>query len=78
MLYATVTRCLVAPVKDDRLTGLRLVLAETEDGSTVAAADTLGAGVGARVLIVTGAAARLMVNRPEAPLDAAVAAIVDD
>lgn len=78
MLYATVKRCLVAPVKDDRLTGLRLVLAEMVDGSTVAAADTLGAGVGARVLIVTGTAARLMVNRPEAPLDAAVAAIVDD
>lgn len=78
MLYATVQRPLVAAVKDERLVGLRLVLVKTADGALLAAADTLGAGVGSRVLLAEGEAACRMVGRPDAPLDAAVAAIVED
>lgn len=78
MRYATVQRPLVASVKDDRLVGLRLVLAKTADGTLLAAADTLGAGAGSRVLLAEGAAACRAVGRPDAPLDAAVVAIVEE
>lgn len=78
MIDARVTGCLVAAVKDPRLAGVRLLLAQCADGKTVAAGDILGAGIGCRVLIATGSAARLAVGRPDAPLDAAVVAIVEE
>lgn len=43
------------------------------------AIDTVGAGVGERVLVVCeGGAATLALRRPRAPLDAAIVGIVDD
>lgn len=41
------------------------------------AADLIGAGVGERVVVSTGSAARRAVGREDAPVDAAVVAIVD-
>lgn len=40
-------------------------------------ADLIGAGVGERVILTTGSAARRAVGSEQAPVDAAVVAIVD-
>lgn len=80
MLLAKVTGCAVSTEKDPRLTGLRFLLVRPDGADSaplLAAADQLGAGKGDTVLIATGAAARLALDRPDAPVDAAVVAIVD-
>ncbi|MCD8125974.1 MAG: EutN/CcmL family microcompartment protein [Clostridiales bacterium] len=61
MILAKVTGAVVPSVKDARLTGLRLLAAAPlaePSAAPIAAADTLGAGVGDTVLIATGQAAR--------------------
>lgn len=40
-------------------------------------ADLIGAGVGEKVIVTTGSAARRAVGQQQAPVDAAVVAIVD-
>lgn len=80
MLFAKVTGCAVSTEKDPRLTGLRFVLVQpagSDNASSLVAVDQLGSGKGDAVLIATGAAARLALNRLDAPIDAAVIAIVD-
>ena len=56
------------------LQGQTFLMVETE-GKTIVAADQVGAGPGDRVLLVTGTAASRFCM--DAPLDAAVVAIVD-
>lgn len=79
MFLAKITGAVVAPVKDTRLTGLRLLTAAplTEPDAPLVTADVLGAGVGDTVLIATGQAARLALPNRDAPVDAAVVAVVD-
>jgi ethanolamine utilization protein EutN len=61
--------------KGEGLSGYPLLLVEPEDGGTVfAAADTVGAGPGERVLVVQGGAAGLP---PGPPVDARIIGIVD-
>jgi microcompartment protein CcmK/EutM len=59
------------------LTGFRLAVIELRDGTRELAVDTLHAGEGATVLIVRGTAARIALDRPESPVDTAIAAILD-
>ncbi|MFZ1816260.1 MAG: EutN/CcmL family microcompartment protein [Rhizobiaceae bacterium] len=72
-----------ATVKDARLSGITLLVADVEDGrgnvleASVIAADTCSAGVGDIVLLVSGSAARLPAKVAGIPVDMAVAAIVD-
>ncbi len=80
MLLAKVTGAVVPAVRDARLTGLRLLAAEAlaePSAAPIVAADTLGAGVGDIVLIATGQAARLALPGQDAPVDAAVVAILE-
>ena len=56
------------------LLGQTFLTVET-DGKTIVAADQVGAGIGDRVLLVTGTAASRFCM--DAPVDAAVVAIVD-
>ncbi|MCD8086802.1 MAG: ethanolamine utilization protein EutN [Clostridiales bacterium] len=79
MFLAKITGAVVAPVKDTRLTGLRLLTAAplAEPSAPIVAADVLGAGMGDTVLIATGQAARLALPNRDAPVDAAVVAVVD-
>ena len=70
--------------KSGELAGAKLLLVENwELGSQEPSkklrvcADVIGAGVGERVLIATGYAARKAVGDEKAPVDAAVVAIVD-
>lgn len=70
--------------KSDEMSGYKLLLVEPWDPAQSApvrplrvCADLIGAGVGERVLLTTGSAARRAVGSEQAPVDAAVVAIVD-
>lgn len=67
--------------KADSLVGLKFMMAEViggaEAGKYVIVADNIGAGVGERVLVATGSAARRMLNSDDIPVDAAVIGIID-
>jgi len=83
MKLARVTGTVTATVKQAPLTGQVLLVTDVLDGDdtvlepAVVAADTVGAGVGDRVLLATGSAARLPASLTGVPVDAAVIAIVD-
>lgn len=67
--------------KSDLLNGFKLMLAEiiggTQAGERIVVIDTVGGGIGDRVIIVIGSAARRMLNNDDIPADAAVVGIID-
>lgn len=70
--------------KSGELSGCKLLLVESwdpvkreESGKLRVCADIIGAGVGEGVLVATGTAARRAIGAEQAPVDAAVVAIVD-
>ena len=84
MHIATVVGNVWATKKDDTLEGVRLLVVQpfTADGreaaETMVAADTIGAGIGERVLVVHGRAARHLIGRGhDVGFQTAVAGIVD-
>jgi ethanolamine utilization protein EutN len=83
MLIGTVVGNVWATVKDPTLEGLRFLVVqpftlEGETAETLVAADPLGAGIGERVLVVFGRAARHALGRGhDVGYQAAVAGIVD-
>ncbi len=71
--------------KEESLNGLKLLVVQpinivdgTNDKVSMIAADTIGAGVGERVIIVGGSSARSAVGDMNIPVDATVVGIVDD
>lgn len=84
MLVGTVVGNLWATKKDPTLVGVRFLVVRpfTLDGrasaETLVAADTIGAGIGERVLVVFGRAARHAIGRGhDIGFQCAVSAIVD-
>ncbi|MDZ4772328.1 MAG: EutN/CcmL family microcompartment protein [Planctomycetota bacterium] len=84
MLIGTVVGNLWATKKDPTLIGLRFLVIRpfTSDGresaETLVAVDTLGAGIGERVLVVFGRAARHCIGRShDIGFQTAVSAIID-
>ncbi len=84
MIVGTVIGQVWATRKDETLTGLRFLVVRpfTTDGDAsaeaIVAVDPLGAGVGERVLVVSGRAARHMIGRgQDIGFQMAVAAIID-
>ena len=84
MLIGTVVGNVWATRKDSTLTGVRFLVVQpfTLDGKssaeTLVAADPLGAGIGERVLVVFGRAARHAIGRGhDVGFQCAVSAIVD-
>lgn len=83
MNLAKVLGTVVATRKDDKLSGLKLLLLGQVDaagkltGASVVAADAVGAGVGEMVLFATGSSARQTRVTDQKPVDAVVMAIVD-
>jgi len=84
MLLAKIVGTVVATRKDPRLVSSKLLLARGIDpkgkaeGNYLVAIDTVDAGVGETVLIVSGSSARLAAGMKDVPVDAAVVGIVDD
>ncbi len=84
MLIATVVGHVWATIKDPTLEGVRFLvvqpwtLAEKDSAETIVAVDRLGAGIGERVLVVFGRAARHVIGKGhDIGFQTAVAAIVD-
>lgn len=70
--------------KEEVLNGLKFMVVQRvdmADGSThesFVAVDCVGAGIGERVLVVTGSSARKALDNPQTPVDAAIVGILDD
>ena len=83
MILAKIVGTVVATRKDDRLLSSKLLLAQLIDpagkanGSHLVAVDTVDAGFGETVLIVSGSSARMAAGLTDKPVDAAVVGIVD-
>jgi len=83
MILAKVVGTVVATRKDPRLESTKLLIARAmdprgpADGNYVVAVDTVDAGVGETVLIVSGSSARMASGLKDCPVDAAIVGIVD-
>jgi microcompartment protein CcmK/EutM len=83
MILAKIVGTVVATRKDDRLVSSKLLIARpmdprgTPEGSYLVAVDTVDAGFGETVLIVSGSSARMASGLKDCPVDAAVVGIVD-
>ncbi|MBI3871832.1 MAG: EutN/CcmL family microcompartment protein [candidate division Zixibacteria bacterium] len=84
MFIGTVVGQLWSTKKVANLQSLRFLLIRPENldkapnTSVVVAADILGAGVGERVMVAYGRAARLAIGDENASIEAAVVAIIDN
>ena len=84
MLLAKVVGTVVATRKDPRLVSHKLLIARPMDprgkaeGAYLVAVDTVNAGIGETVLIVSGSSARMASGMKDCPIDAAIVGIVDD
>ena len=83
MLLARIVGTVVATRKDPRLVSNKLLLVRPVDpkgkaeGSYLVAVDTVDAGVGETVLIVSGSSARMASGMKDVPVDAAIVGIID-
>lgn len=83
MHLGTVTGTVTATAKDAKLVGSKLLVTDLVDGKgkviapARVAVDTCGAGVGDRVLVVGGSAARMAAGLSTSPVDLAIVAVVD-
>ena len=84
MLLARIVGTVVATRKDPRLVSSKLLVVRPIDprggadgGGYLVAIDTVDAGVGETVLIVSGSSARMAAGLKDCPVDAAIVGIVD-
>ena len=84
MLLAKIVGTVVATRKDPRLVSNKLMIARPIDphgkgeGNYLVAVDTVDAGVGETVLIVSGSSARMASGMKDCPIDAAIVGIIDN
>ncbi|WP_303973106.1 EutN/CcmL family microcompartment protein [Streptococcus merionis] len=82
MLVAELVDTIWATRKSDSLSGVKFLLAEVKGGSRagelLVVVDSIGSGIGDRVIIATGSAARRMMGDDQIPVDAAVIGIIDE
>ena len=83
MILAKIVGTVVATRKDPRLVSSKLMVARAIDprgqphGHYLVAVDTVDAGVGETVLIVSGSSARMASGMKDCPVDAAIVGIID-
>ena len=84
MLIAKVVGTVVATRKDPRLESQKLLVVRPVDpsgkidGGFLVAVDTVDAGTGETVLIVSGSSARMAAGMKDCPVDAAFVGIIDE
>ncbi len=84
MILAKVVGTVVATRKDPRLEGRSLMVLQPVDpddrptGAYVIAVDTVSAGVGERVIAVSGSSARMAEGCATLPTDCSIVGIVDE
>ncbi len=83
MILAKVVGTVVATRKDERLESTKLLVARPIDpsgkaeGTYLVAVDTVDAGTGETVLIVSGSSARMATGLKDCPVDAAIVGVID-
>jgi microcompartment protein CcmK/EutM len=83
VLLARIVGTVVATRKDPRLVSSKLLVVRPvdpkgkSDGNYFVAVDTVDAGVGETVLIVSGSSARMASGLKDCPVDAAIIGIID-
>lgn len=83
MIIGEVTGNLWATRKDDNLNGFKFLVVRKLDhkgeptNNVMIAVDSVGAGIGDQVLIVSGSSARYVLDDNKAPIDATIVGIVD-
>ena len=83
MILAKVVGTVVATRKDERLVSNKLLVVRPVDatgkteGNYLVAVDTVDAGYGETVLIVSGSSARMASGMKDCPVDAAIVGIID-
>lgn len=83
MRIARVVGVTIATIKEENLTGRKLlVVRETDEtgkeiGQPLVAVDVVDAGVGDLVLIAQGSAARQTIQTDRSPVDAVIMAVID-
>jgi len=83
MLIAKVIGTTVSTIKDEKLTGRKLLLVQQTDeagkgiGKPFVAVDSVNAGVGDLVLTAAGSSARQTTITKDRPVDAVIMAIID-
>ena len=83
MILGKVVGTVVATRKDERLVSNKLLVVRPIDpsgkaeGNYLVAVDTVDAGVGETVLIVSGSSARMASGMKDCPVDAAIVGIID-
>jgi microcompartment protein CcmK/EutM len=83
VLLAKIVGTVVATRKDPKLVSNKLMVARPvdprgkADGAYLVAVDTVDAGIGETVLIVSGSSARMAAGMKDCPIDAAIVGIVD-
>jgi ethanolamine utilization protein EutN len=83
VLLAKIVGTVVATRKDARLVSTKLLVVRPIDprgkpeSSYVVAVDTVDAGVGETVLVVSGSSARMAAGLKDCPVDAAIIGIID-
>ncbi len=71
-----------ATKKEESLNGLKLMVVQDDSPNRrskniYVAADTVGAGIGEQVLVVSGSTARKAFGRDDVPVDMAIVGIID-
>jgi ethanolamine utilization protein EutN len=81
MLTAKLIGTVWATRKSDLLNGYKLMVVDViggkRDGERLVAVDTVDAGIGDRVIVTTGSAARRMLGDDDIPVDAAIVGVID-
>ena len=80
MLTAKLIDNIWATRKSELLNGYKLMLVEVIGGGAneLVAVDTISAGIGERILVSLGTAARRMIGDDSVPVDAAIVGIIDE
>lgn len=84
MILGKVSGTVVATRKDDKMQGMKLLVVRAIDpetgqlGGYVVAVDTVGAGAGETVILVSGSSARMCSTMKDLPVDTAIVGIVDE
>lgn len=84
MYLGRIIGTVVATRKDEKLVGNKLMITQPLDinlkpkSDPIIAVDTVGAGIGELIIYVRGSAGRLGARKMDAPIDAAIVAIVDE
>ena len=83
MLLGKIVGTVVATRKDPKLVSNKLLVVRMQDprgkvdGTYVVAVDTVDAGVGETVLVVSGSSARMAAGMKDCPVDATIVGIID-